>query len=1101
MPEPADADDGFEPVDDLLQAFYREQRERPGPGTVWADDFGAFALRSVLGEGGMGQVFLAEQNAPVRRSVALKILRSGADTPGVLLRFAAEQQALARMNHDHIARVFDAGRSRDGRPFFVMEYVDGLPVTAHCDRRQASIEERLRLFLDVCDAVQYAHDNGVLHRDLKPSNVLVAGQGERHTVKVIDFGLARLLGDPGSRHPDHSRLGAVLGTPNYMSPEQASGAAELTPGTDVYSLGVMLFELLVGSLPFVDAGAGARRRAEDEPPLPSRRLASSGAAAAAISACRGLDPVRLARRLRGELDWVVARALQPELDQRYPSARGLADDLRAWLAGRPVAARAESRWQRVRRWFRRHPALAGGIALGSALAPVGALLLARTFSGFAGADAAAAAASEQRMQGNLQMVKETLAEMVDPDRLVHMPSVARRQVLELALKMNQKRVADGRQHPTITADVALAQAEIGIALATLGRAEEAKAALLTAQSWFDQVHTSGLRSAALTASVGRIEDALGQLARDRGDRAAALAHGSRAAATLRDAVAAAAGAEFRPALATALAGLVEAHYDLGQFDAALAVAEEQIGLLGSLDSATAANVPPAQLLRAYYGRGLAQNGLKRFDAARDTLAAGVALADASAGVHQLDHDDRLLLARTLRLWSRLLQKTAGDRDEGPAGDQARRALAEFERLIAEAPSMPEYAHGAADCLLLLAEYSRHADDPAAAIELYQQASEHALRAVDEAPHNRRYLSSAAYLLVYGSRMGILLGRYRAVGERALQVQARAPGLRFPAAQVLAELTEALRAAPSPEERAAADAAAAKAVELLRLWLPDAEQAARKLIWTRELDPLRERSDFNALVPAPHGRVDDHESVLPVISQWSCGLTSEQLAQFVQDGWRITDFELETDEPPRFAAAMVRNDGPYRRDCRWLHGVDAAGIAAAGVSDTLTVLDFSPLGRQAPDRWSLVAADNDGTGMLWSDALTTAGLRALAKKHGARPIAVSVQPDSEPERLSVVFVGNHLWNFRDWRFVKALPAEAEAALRDGWAIGDLARLADDSLRCIQTRPSVPNQRLRFAVTADALQAELAASGARVAAFCTYRRDGIQLYDAVLNPGRP
>jgi len=267
-PSESSSDAEFESVDGLLGAFFRDARTSGTSSPIADDDFGPFRIEAPLGQGGMGQVFLAKQQSPVQRLVALKILRTGLDSQALLLRFAAEQQVLARMNHDCIAKVFETGCSRLGRPFFVMEYVPGKPITDHCDAERLPIEQRLELFLQVCDGVQHAHDNAVLHRDLKPGNVLVAEQGSKVGVKIIDFGLARALdAEPGQRAA-YSRFGAVLGTPDYMSPEQASGAATLTVATDVYSLGVVLFELLVGVRPFEEDSSVRKMLMHVERPTP-----------------------------------------------------------------------------------------------------------------------------------------------------------------------------------------------------------------------------------------------------------------------------------------------------------------------------------------------------------------------------------------------------------------------------------------------------------------------------------------------------------------------------------------------------------------------------------------------------------------------------------------------------------------------------------------------------------------------------------------------------------------------------------------------------------------------------------------------------------------
>jgi eukaryotic-like serine/threonine-protein kinase len=339
-----------------------------GPGTV----IGPYRLLRQLGEGGFGFVFLAEQSEPVQRQVALKILKPGMDTRQVVSRFEQERQALALMDHPNIARVLDAGATEAGRPFFVMDFVDGVPITAHCDRQRVAIDDRLRLFAQVCDAVQHAHGKGIIHRDLKPSNVLVAMQdGEPH-VKVIDFGIAKAI----AREPDMTaltELQAVIGTLQYMSPEQAAGSADIDTRSDVYALGVLLYELLTGSTP-VDTktvaggmfGEVKRLICEVDPPRPSTRLSESQEVLPSLAAQRRLEPKRLGSRVRGELDWIVMKALEKERQRRYGTASELAQDIRRHLHGEPVVAAPPSASYRIRKFVRRHRGLvaaAGAVVL------------------------------------------------------------------------------------------------------------------------------------------------------------------------------------------------------------------------------------------------------------------------------------------------------------------------------------------------------------------------------------------------------------------------------------------------------------------------------------------------------------------------------------------------------------------------------------------------------------------------------------------------------------------------------------------------------------------------------------------------------------------
>ena len=343
------------------------------PGTI----IGRYTLIEKLGEGGCGIVYLAEQSEPVRRRVALKVIKLGMDTREVIARFEAERQALALMNHPNIARVFDAGATTAGRPFFVMEFVAGQPITKFCDAHQQTPEARLALFITVCHAVQHAHQKGVIHRDLKPSNILVTQQDGVAVPKVIDFGIAKATEGRLTNQTFFTAFEHFIGTPAYMSPEQAGlGRLDIDTRSDIYSLGVLLYELLTGRTPF-DAKelhrAGVdeirRRIREVEPPRPSTLLDTLDHDTLSTAArSRQLDPPRLAKLLRGDLDWIVMRCLEKDRTRRYETANGLAMDLQRHLGHEPVVARPPSRLYLLRKFVRRHKfGFAAATAIGLAL--------------------------------------------------------------------------------------------------------------------------------------------------------------------------------------------------------------------------------------------------------------------------------------------------------------------------------------------------------------------------------------------------------------------------------------------------------------------------------------------------------------------------------------------------------------------------------------------------------------------------------------------------------------------------------------------------------------------------------------------------------------
>ncbi|MCX6902726.1 MAG: serine/threonine-protein kinase, partial [Verrucomicrobia bacterium] len=348
-----------------------------------SDRIGRYKLLEEIGKGGFGSVWMAEQEEPIRRRVALKIIKLGMDTREVVARFQAERQALAMMDHPNIASVYDGGATETGRPYFVMELVRGVPITEYCDSNMLTTRERLELFTQVCNAVQHAHQKGIIHRDLKPSNILVTERDDQAVVKVIDFGVAKATQARLTEKTLFTQFRQFIGTPVHMSPEQTGlGGLDIDTRSDIYALGVMLYELLTGQTPFdtqkmMEGGYDTILRTirEGEPPKPSTRLNTlSAKELTSVAAKRRAEPAKLGRLVRGDLDWIVMKALEKDRQRRYQTASAFAQDLQHYLHNEPVEAVAPSVRYQVVKFIHRHQV---GVAFAAAMALLAAL-------GFAG---------------------------------------------------------------------------------------------------------------------------------------------------------------------------------------------------------------------------------------------------------------------------------------------------------------------------------------------------------------------------------------------------------------------------------------------------------------------------------------------------------------------------------------------------------------------------------------------------------------------------------------------------------------------------------------------------------------------------------------------
>src|SRR5262249_14217389 len=436
------------------------------PGTVVA---GRYKLLEEIGEGGMGTVWVAEQTQPVRRKVALKLIKAGMDSRSVLARFEAERQALAVMDHPNVAKVPDGGLAESGRPFFVMEYVKGVPITEYCDATRLSVPERLQLFTQVCEAVQHAHQKGIIHRDLKPSNILVAPYDDKPVPKIIDFGLAKAMHQSLTEKTLHTAHDSVLGTPLYMSPEQAQlNNLDVDTRSDIYSLGVLLYELLTGTTPlektrFKQAAWDEIRRIirEEEPPRPSARLSSTNTLPS-LAACRQTEPLTLTRQVRGELDWIVMKALAKERERRYETASSLVEDIERFLNREPVQAAPPGAGYRIRKFVERNR--------GQVIAAL--LVLIALLAGIAGTTAGLIRAEQQRKSAEANEKKAN--EAADAERRAReREETQRRKAEEIAEKLKtSENLAQSRLAELVEAQHRETEARINLLLPDASLSEE-----------------------------------------------------------------------------------------------------------------------------------------------------------------------------------------------------------------------------------------------------------------------------------------------------------------------------------------------------------------------------------------------------------------------------------------------------------------------------------------------------------------------------------------------------------------------------------------------------------------------------------------------------
>jgi serine/threonine protein kinase len=489
-----------------------------GPGTV----IGPYRLVRKIGQGGMGTVFLAEQTRPVQREVALKIIAPGMDSRQVIARFEAERQALALMDHPNIAHVLDAGTTPAGRPYFVMELVKGVPITTYCDELRLTPRQRLGLFVDVCQAVQHAHQKGIIHRDLKPSNILVAVYDGKPVPKIIDFGVAKATGQKLTERTIVTQFGSLVGTPEYMSPEQADpNQLDVDTRSDVYALGVLLYELLTGTTPLRRSnaeGAGLlellRQVREDEPPRPSARLAATERLAS-IAARRSLEPKKLRALVRGDLDWIVMKCLEKDRTRRYETADGLARDIARHLHDEPVEASPPSAGYRLRKYARRHKtALATAAAFAVLLVAATATSIVLASWALRERDRAEQQkrAAETNFKRSLDAVDKMLTRVGETE-LLYVPQMepVRRDLLQDALRFYQEFLRERGDSRVVRAEAAGAYTRVGKIQSQLGQSDEAEAAFRQAATLLEELLAESPDDPALGNDLAGVHNNLGVL--------------------------------------------------------------------------------------------------------------------------------------------------------------------------------------------------------------------------------------------------------------------------------------------------------------------------------------------------------------------------------------------------------------------------------------------------------------------------------------------------------------------------------------------------------------------------------------------------------------
>ena len=697
---------------------------------------GPYKLIEQIGEGGMGTVWMAQQTEPVKRLVALKLIKAGMDSKQVIARFEAERQALALMDHANIARVLDAGATSAGRPYFVMDLVKGVPITRYCDEHQLTPRQRLELFIPVCQAVQHAHHKGIIHRDLKPSNVLVALYDGKPVPKVIDFGVAKAAGQPLTDKTLVTGFGNIVGTLEYMSPEQAEiNQLDIDTRSDIYSLGVLLYELLTGGPPFSrrqleKAGLLEMLRVirEQEPSKPSTKL-STAEGLPTLAANRGTEPAKLTKLVRGELDWIVMKALDKDRNRRYETANGFALDVQRYLADEPVQACPPSVGYRLRKFALRNkgPVIAAAVVVGTLIAGI-----VGTTIGMLRADIARKDQVEQRKLveqerdakevarkqavANLKTARLAVDRMltrVSEEELFNQPHFeqVRKRLLEDALEFYRGFLQEHAEDPGIQRETALAYGRFGRICYLLGKYPEAEKNLKQAVSALDALPEEFRRSPEAQLGIIEAHTNLGQLVGWVAGRKEGRAQSILAFRTaLRHAEALAERfpevRRYRALVVNGCLGIVNADITApdakGLCQRAVTLAEGPGGDLNSLASA----LNYSSLLLP-----------ERDPAALATARRAVSIFEKLVQKQPGSPGRRAQLGWALKRLAIVLQGTGQTADADTA---IQRSIAEFARTAADYPGMPAYRFAETQALLTRAGWLQSANRKAAAEEVYRQ---------------------------------------------------------------------------------------------------------------------------------------------------------------------------------------------------------------------------------------------------------------------------------------------------------------------------------------------------------------------------------------------